>query len=113
LGYDFVRAFVDTVRKLDHPPTPGTDEPPIKIRRSQTHEFQVSGRAHVKDLRREAFLIGEFTNPSGKKRIVEGSYAGGDLWQLTFAPDEIGEWSYLLRGEGVEIWRRGQLQCES
>ncbi len=40
---------------------------------------------------------------------VEGYYDGGETWRLRFAPDEEGDWQYLLRGEGVELFERGSI----
>ena len=56
-------------------------------------------------------LVGEFTSPSGKQVVIDGFYDGGDDWKLRFTPDELGEWSYLLRGEGVKILQHGKLDC--
>jgi hypothetical protein len=66
---------------------------------------------------RDASLVGEFTSPGGRLVVTEGFYdphdssAGRDRWRLRFAPDEIGEWRYRLRGEGVELYREGRLSC--
>jgi hypothetical protein len=59
----------------------------------------------------DASLVGEFTAPSGKKIVVPGFYDGDAKWRLRFAPSEEGTWSYLLRGENVEILERGTLHC--
>jgi hypothetical protein len=43
--------------------------------------------------------------------VIDGFYDSDDTWRLRFAPAEEGEWSYLLRGEGVEILERGKVRC--
>ena len=50
-------------------------------------------------------------SPSGKTNVLDGFYDGDETWRVRFAPDEEGEWSYLLRGEGVEILQRGKVRC--
>jgi hypothetical protein len=59
----------------------------------------------------DAALKGEFTSPSGKAVQVDGFYDGGTTWRLRFAPNEVGEWTYVLRGEGVKILQHGKLRC--
>jgi hypothetical protein len=73
------------------------------------HEFALRGRAHVDNPFRDTTLVGEFTSPSGNIVSVEGFYEGDGTWRLRFAPPEEGEWKYLLRGEGMEIIRRGSM----
>ena len=111
-GGDYGRAFVETIWRLDHPPATPPEAPAIEVLLSQGHEFEMSGQAHVANVAQEAFLVGEFTPPSGKNRVVEGLYAGGEKWRLRFVPDEEGEWQYQLRGEGVELYRRGRMLCK-
>ncbi|MDK0748942.1 DUF5060 domain-containing protein, partial [Clostridium perfringens] len=67
------------------------------------------GRAHVGNPFRDSTLVGEFTAPSGRTVGAEGYYDGDDTWRLRFAPDEEGDWHYLLRGEGVELFERGSM----
>jgi hypothetical protein len=55
--------------------------------------------------------VGEFVSPSGRTNVVDGFHDGDNTWRLRFAPDEQGEWRYVLRGEGVEILRQGTLRC--
>ncbi len=55
--------------------------------------------------------MGEFVSPNGKTNVVEGFYDGGETWRLRFAPDQEGEWSYRLRGEGIEVLETGRLRC--
>jgi hypothetical protein len=112
MGVAFARAFLATIedlrtdRKL---PPPETATP--QVARWDVHEFVTRGRAHVANPFRAAALVGEFTSPAGKTMVVDGFHDGGDTWRLRFAPTEEGEWSYLLRGEGVEIFQRGRLRC--
>lgn len=75
------------------------------------HEFSVTGNTDVENPFRDAALVGQFTAPSGRTKVIEGFYDGGKTWRLRFVPDEEGEWSYLLRGEGVDIRRRGKINC--
>src|SRR5262245_31972087 len=83
----------------------------VEVARWDVHEFSTTGRAQVANPFRDAALVGEFVSPSGRKTVIDGFYDGGDTWRLRFAPSEQGEWSYLLRGEGVEILQRGKLRC--
>ena len=83
----------------------------MEVPRWEMHEFTLHGRAHVANPLRDAAVVGEFTSPSGKLRTVEGFYDGDDAWRLRFIPDEEGRWQYSPRGEGVELFQRGQLQC--
>jgi hypothetical protein len=83
----------------------------IEAPRWEIHEFSVKGRAHIANPFRDAALVGEFISPSAKTNVLDGFYDGDETWRLRFAPDEEGEWSYLLRGEGVEILQRGKLLC--
>jgi len=84
--------------------------PLVSVPRWEMHEFSVKGKAHVANPFRDATLVGEFISPSGKTNVIDGFYDGDDTWRLRFAPSEEGEWSYLLRGEGVEILQRGKLR---
>ncbi len=87
------------------------ETPVVTVPRWEMHEFEVHGRSHVDNPFRDAALVGEFTSPSGKAITAEGFFDGGDIWRLRFAPDEEGEWRYLLRGEGVELHQQGRLRC--
>jgi len=71
----------------------------------------MKGPTHVANPFRDAALVGEFVSPSGRTNVLDGFYDGDDTWRLRFAPDEEGEWNYLLRGEGVQILQRGKLRC--
>lgn len=111
-GADFARAFLETQAIIESPPQPAAVEAPlVEAPRWAMHEFELHGPAHVANPYRDAALVGEFTSPSGKLRIVEGFCDGGDTWRLRFAPDEEGEWRYRLRGEGVELMQCGRLRC--
>jgi hypothetical protein len=83
----------------------------VEVARWDMHEFSARGQAYVANPFRDAALVGELVSPSGKTNVVDGFYDGDDTWRLRFAPNEEGEWSYLLRGEGVEILQRGKLRC--
>ena len=87
------------------------EAPAVTVPRWAMHEFELHGQSHVENPFRDAALVGEFTSPSGKTRLVEGFHDGGDTWRLRFAPDEEGEWRYLLRGEGAELSQRGVVRC--
>ncbi|MCA9260675.1 MAG: DUF5060 domain-containing protein, partial [Planctomycetales bacterium] len=43
-----------------------------------------------------------FTSPTGRSFTQIGFYAGGDVWKIYFMPDEVGVWSYQLRGGDVK-----------
>ncbi len=127
MGRDFARAFLTTIEEIRTNASPiaaGVSSSPlegeslaaapqvtIEVSRWDVHEFSAKGRAHVANPFRDAALVGEFITPSGKTNVIDGFHDGGDTWRLRFAPGEEGEWSYLLRGEGVEILQRGKLRC--
>ncbi|HMJ91642.1 MAG TPA: DUF4038 domain-containing protein, partial [Candidatus Acidoferrum sp.] len=85
----------------------------ISVPRWEMHEFSTKGKTHVANPFRDAALVGEFISPSRKTNVIDGFYDGDDTWRLRFAPSEEGEWSYLLRGEGVEILQQGKLRCSA
>jgi hypothetical protein len=85
--------------------------PALELSQWAMHEFQAQGRAQVKNPFRDAAWVGEFVSPSGRTNVVDGFHDGDNTWRLRFAPDEQGEWRYVLRGEGVEILRQGTLRC--
>jgi hypothetical protein len=92
-------------------PVRGQDGPAVEVARWEMHEFSAAGRARGANPFRDAALVGEIVSPSGRTVVLNGFYDGEDKWRLRFAPDEEGEWCYLLRGEGVEILERGKLRC--
>jgi hypothetical protein len=102
-------ATLDTIAAGPAPVVP--EAPPVSVPRWEMHEFELRGSCHVENPFRDAALVGEFTSPSGKTIITEGFYDGGDTWRLRFTPEEEGEWSYRLRGEGVELQQHGRLRC--
>ena len=108
-GAEFGRAFLGTLIELEKPAAPFEDRPPVEVPCGEMHEFEVRGPSHVENPFRDAALIGEFQSPSGKKVSVEGFCYGGDLWKLRFVPEEQGEGTYLLRGEGASLFARGRL----
>jgi hypothetical protein len=110
-GADFARAFLATLDALDAEAPPEAQAVTVEVPRRETHEFTLRGRSHVANPFRDAALVGEFTSPSGKTIVADGFYDGGDTWRLRFAPDEVGEWRYRLRGEGVELSEVGLLRC--
>jgi hypothetical protein len=133
MGADFARAFLTTIEEIRAGTVPGTagvlQSPlkgegslaanglgqsavsPVAVPRWEMHEFSVKARSQFENPFRDSALVGEFVSPSGRTNVLDGFYDGDGLWRLRFAPDEEGEWSYLLRGEGVEILQRGQLRC--
>lgn len=121
-GAAFARAFLTTIEeirtnapsvmKLSGTSSP-TSLPTVSVPRWEMHEFAATGRAHVTNPFRDAALVGEFISPSGNTNVLDGFHDGDNTWRLRFAPDEEGEWTYLLRGEGVEIFQRGKLRCTS
>ncbi len=111
-GAAFARAFLTTLNEIRSGSVPAPVEAsPVEARRWEVHEFSLQGRAHVANPYRDAALVGEFISPSGRTNVLDGFHDGGDRWRLRFAPDEIGDWRYQLRGEGVEILQRGTLRC--
>jgi hypothetical protein len=111
-GGAFAKALLTTLGEIraDAVPT-ANEQAAVKVPRWEIHEFSVNARSHVANPFRDAALVGEFISPSGKTNVIDGFYDGGDAWRLRFAAGEEGEWSYLLRGEGVEILQRGKLLC--
>jgi len=113
-GFDFARAFLatlndlNTVRYIDN-----TDIVIDDIPKWDMHEFELHGKSWVDNPFIQSAVIGEFVSPSGKKLMADGFYDGDDTWRVRFAPDEEGDWRYLVRGEGVEIFREGVLHCIS
>jgi hypothetical protein len=112
MGAAFGRAFLRTLDEIRAGTVPAATTPGmVEVARWRWHEFSVAARAHVDNPFRDAALVGEFVAPSGKTNVLDGFYDGEQTWRLRFAPDEVGEWSYQLRGEGVEILQRGKLRC--
>jgi hypothetical protein len=112
MGASFGRAFLTTVDEIRTSKIPAiTELPAFEVRRWSFHEFTAKGRAYVENPFRDAAWVGEFVSPSGKTNIVDGFHDGNESWRLRFTPTEAGAWSYLLRGEGVEILQRGKIVC--
>lgn len=88
---------------------PSVERPEITLPQSKAYTFEVSAKPAIKDPAKYAMLVGEFTSPSGKSVVVDGSFVGKDKWKLSFNPDEQGVWTYQLRGEGVEILQHGKI----
>ncbi len=111
-GASFARAFLQTIDEIRTGTVPGSVEnAPIDLPKWNMHEFAATGSSQVGNPFRDAMLVGEFTSPSGKKKIIDGFYDGDNTWRLRFVPDEEGEWNYQLRGEGVEILQHGKINC--
>lgn len=112
MGIAFARAFIATLddlkadRKL-----PATQAHQFNVPKWEVHEFSLTGNANVSNPFCNAALVGEFKSPSGRSIVLDGFHNGGDSWKLRFTPDEEGEWTYLLRGEGVSIFHRGRFHC--
>lgn len=83
----------------------------IRVPQWEIHKFALQGHSAASNPFTDASLVGEFTSPSGKVLRIDGFYDGGTTWRLRFAPSEVGEWSYVLHGAGVEIHQSGKLQC--
>jgi hypothetical protein len=111
-GGAFAKAFLTTLDEIQAGSAPpAKEQATVEVARWGMHEFSAKGRAHVANPFRDAALVGEFISPSGKTNVIDGFCDGDDTWRLRFVPNEQGEWSYLLRGEGVEILQRGKLRC--
>ncbi|MBI4664077.1 MAG: DUF4038 domain-containing protein [Verrucomicrobia bacterium] len=112
MGNAFGRAFLTTIEEIRAGAVPAAaDLPAVEVPRWEMHEFSAKARAHVENPFRDAALVGEFVSPSGRTNVIDGFYDGEESWRLRFAPDEEGAWSYLLRGEGVEVLQRCRLHC--
>ncbi len=111
-GADFARAFLGALEDIGAGRRlPDREQAVPEVPRWEPHEFVVKARAHVANPFRDAALVGEFTSPSGKTHTIDGFYDGADTWRLRFAPDEEGDWRFLLRGEGIEAFETGRLRC--
>jgi len=111
-GADFGRAFLSVQTLLEAPQERDSPaQPLVEVNLGQAHQFFARGTCRVLNPARDAAVVGEFASPSGKKRLIEGVYEGEKGWRLAFLPDEEGDWTYLLRGEGVEYLVRGRLRC--
>ncbi|NSW95888.1 MAG: DUF4038 domain-containing protein [Bacteroidales bacterium] len=77
------------------------------------HEFVVEAKTSFSNPFTSTTMVGQFTSPSGKIKIIDGFYDGKNVWRLRFVPDEEGEWHYRLVGEGVDILQDGHLNCIS
>lgn len=111
-GAAFAKAFLTTIDEIQSGSVPpAVEKATVEVPRWEMHEFSAKGRAHVANPFRDAALVGEFISPSARTNVLDGFYDGDETWRLRFAPDEEGEWTYLLRGEGVEILQRGKLLC--
>lgn len=40
-------------------------------------------------------FVAHFTSPTGKTKTINGFWDGNNDWKIRFAPDELGEWSYI------------------
>jgi hypothetical protein len=112
-GANFGRAFLDTITGLESPPPMPPESPIIDLPCREMHEFEVRGKAHVENPYRDASLIGHFSSPSGKLVMAEGFHCGGDLWKMRIVLEEEGEWRYLLRGEGAELFAHGRIRASA
>lgn len=111
-GVSFAQAFLTTIEEIQKGTVPESVEIPIfDLSKWNMHEFSAKGLTHVNNPFRDAMLVGEFVSPSGALKVIDGFYDGDNTWRLRFVPDEEGEWSYLLRGEGIEILQRGKINC--
>lgn len=112
LGAEFGRAFLTTVEEIQSGAVPAaTEQATATVPRWEIHEFTALGQARVANPFRDTALVGEFVSPAGKTNVLDGFYDGEATWRLRFAPDEVGQWSYQLRGEGVSILQRGKILC--
>ncbi len=111
-GASFAQAFLQTIDEIRTGTVPRSVEiPTIDLPKWSMHEFTSTGNTHAGNPFRDAMLVGEFTSPSGKIKVIDGFYDGDNTWRLRFVPNEEGEWSYQLRGEGVEILQHGKINC--
>lgn len=111
-GFDFAKAFLATLDDLNANQHIDSSDLMIKdIPKWDMHEFELHGKSWVDNPFIQSAVIGEFVSPSGKKLTLDGFYDGDDTWRIRFAPDEEGDWHYVIRGEGVEIFQKGVLHC--
>ncbi len=111
-GFDFAYAFLTTITEIREGSVPAEKElPAFELRCYEMHEFTVKAGTKYSNPFHDATLVGDFTSPSGKTKVIDGFYDGDNTWRLRFVPDEEGEWNYLLRGEGVEVLQRGNISC--
>ncbi|MFC2087837.1 DUF5060 domain-containing protein [Bacteroidota bacterium] len=111
-GRWFCKALLETIDILKKPaPAEYYEIKRTSLKAGEVFETRVSGTVHVDNPECWAVAIGEFTGPAGETTVVEGKFQGNDSWLVKFSPDTIGEWKYLIRGEGVEIFQRGRINC--
>lgn len=111
-GAAFGRAFLTTLDELEDGTVPmAVERRLIETKLSETVKISVKGNALVQNPVKMAAVVAEFTAPSGKLLIADAVYSGRNQWELSFNPGEEGEWSYLLRGEGVDILEHGKIKC--
>ncbi len=111
MGREFGSAFLTTITEIEAGRVPpGRTNELVEVPRWEFHEFVAKGKSTQSNLFTDSTLVGEFVSPSGRTNVVDGFYDGDDTWRLRFAPSEEGDWSYLLRGEGVEILQTGKLR---
>lgn len=111
-GTDFAKAFLATLNDLDKTQQIEPSKVVVNdVPRYEIYEFELHGKSWVDNPFCQSSVIGEFLSPSNRNLTVEGFYDGGDTWRIRFAPNEEGEWRYIIRGEGVEIFQEGRLRC--
>ncbi|MFC2087339.1 DUF5060 domain-containing protein [Bacteroidota bacterium] len=112
-GSLFCRVLLETIEILKQPIPSGYYEPSSKkLKLGESFELKVSGTLHVDNPECGAAVVGEFTNPSGETEVFEGIFEENNTWLVKFKPDAIGEWKYIIRGEGVEIFQTGIINCK-
>lgn len=111
-GADFAFAYLTTLSELKSKSVAAPKQRErVEVAQFGMHQFDVTAKSNVDNPFRDAMLVGEFTSPSGKKHVIDGFFDGGDRWKLRFSPDEQGEWTYQLRGEGIDALEQGAFAC--
>lgn len=72
-------------------------EPPAKISRYDVFEAELKSTATplYANPFADVTVAVTFTSPSGRSHTAQGFYDGGNTWRARFAPDEVGDWSYV------------------
>ncbi|QDT13986.1 apiosidase-like domain-containing protein [Alienimonas californiensis] len=76
--------------------------PPI-VERGAVFEVAQSVSPVPEDPLRRVSAQVAFTGPDGRTANVDLFWDGGEVWKARFAPDAVGEWSYLVQADGLNV----------
>ncbi len=84
----------------------------LRVRRSEPHDFNLrSVQKHVNPYT-EVVLTAEFQGPNGKKIFLPGYWENGNSWNIRFAPQLIGDWTWVTRSNDPDLnGQLGSFEC--